>query len=182
VAVVPDGKLLRQRLEQCPAGHCGWKEYEDACIDALKYLFVPPLEVPHIQPRTYSGIDRRDAVFPNRNMEANNNWGHIYKELAARMVLFEFKNYDHEEIGKEETIQTRSYLNKPMGKLAIMCCNRTPNSAAHVKRNTIYSADGTVILFVTTEHLIEMLFIKERGEDPSDLIMDMIERFYLQHE
>jgi len=41
---------------------------------------------------------------------------------------------------------------------------------------------GTVILFVTTEQLIEMLFIKERGEDPSDLIIDMIERFYLQHE
>jgi len=27
-----------------------------------------------------------------------------------------------------------------------------------------------------------MLFIKERGEDPSDLIMDMVERFYIQHE
>ena len=24
-----------------------------------------------------------------------------------------------------------------------------------------------------------MLFIKERGEDPSDLIMDLVERFYL---
>ena len=69
-----------------------------------------------------------------------------------------------------------------MGKLAIMCCNRQPNHAAHIKRNTIFSEDGKVILFVTREQLIEMLFIKERGEDPSDLIMDMVERFYLQHE
>jgi len=30
--------------------------------------------------------------------------------------------------------------------------------------------------------LIEMLDIKERGEDPADLIMDAVERFYLQHE
>ncbi len=179
---MPDGNFLRQRLEQCPPGRPGWKEYEDACIDALKHLFVPPLEEPYIQPRTYSGIDRRDAVFPNRNMEGHNNWGHIFKELAARMVLFEFKNYDREEIGKEETNQTRNYLNRPMGKLAIMCCNRSPNESAYIKRNTIYSEDGKVILFVTTEQLIEMLFIKERGEDPSDLIMDMIERFYLQHE
>jgi hypothetical protein len=109
-------------------------------------------------------------------------FGSIYKELAARMVLFEFKNYDLTEIGKEETNQTRNYLTKPMGKLAIMCCNRAPDCAAHIKRNTIYSEDGKVILFVTTEQLIEMLFIKERDEDPSDLIMDMIERFYLQHE
>jgi hypothetical protein len=35
---------------------------------------------------------------------------------------------------------------------------------------------------MTTEQLIEMLFIKERGEDPSDLIIDIIELFYLQHE
>jgi hypothetical protein len=177
-----DGKRLRKRLERCPSGSPGWKEYEDACIDALKYLFVPPLAEPVIQPRTYSEIDRRDAVFPNRNLEANNNWGFLYKELGARLVLFEFKNYDREEIGKDETNQTRNYLTKPMGKLAIMCCNRTPNDAAHIKRNTIYSQDGTVILFMTTESLIEMLFIKERGEDPSDLIIDMVERFYLQHE
>ncbi len=98
------------------------------------------------------------------------------------MVLFEFKNYDVDEIGKDETNQTRNYLTTPMGRLAIMCCNREPNTAAHIKRNTIFTEDKKVILFVTTEHLMEMLSIKERGEDPSDLVIDMVERFYLQHE
>src|SRR5207244_997908 len=51
-----------------------------------------------------------------------------------------------------------------------------------LQRNTIYSEERKVILFVTTDYLIEMLSIKERGEDPSDLIMDMVERFYMQHE
>ena len=98
------------------------------------------------------------------------------------MVLFEFKNYDTEEVGKDETNQTRNYLTPPLGRLAIMCCSRAPNEAAHIKRNTIFSEEKKVILFMTTEHLIEMLAIKERGEDPSDLIVDMLERFYLQHE
>jgi len=39
-----------------------------------------------------------------------------------------------------------------------------------------------VILFVTKENLKEMLFIKERGDDPADLIVDLVEWFYLQHE
>jgi hypothetical protein len=173
---------LRQRIQGCPAGREGWHEFEEACIDALRFLFVPPLTEPIIQPRTFSGIERRDAVFPNRNLDASNNWGHLYKELDARMVLFEFKNYDKEEIGKDETNQTRNYLTKPMGQLAIMCCNQMPSRAAHIKRNSIFSEDDKVILFLMKEHLIEMLFIKERGEDPSDLIMDMVERFYLQHE
>jgi len=120
--------------------------------------------------------------FPNRNLDARNNWAHLYRELDARLILFEFKNYDAEEIGKEEVNQTRNYLTSTMGRLAIMCCNRPPNDAAHIKRNTIFSEDHKVILFMTTAQLLEMLSIKERGDDPSDLIMDLVERFYLQHE
>ena len=176
------GRDLRRRLVECPAGRSGWKEFEDVCIETLRFLFVPPLNEPLIQPRSYSGIDRRDAVFPNRNLELGNNWGHLYKELDARMVLFEFKNYDAEEIGKDEANQTRNYMKQPMGRLAILCCNRVPNGAAHIKRNSIFSEEGKVILFMTVDHLKEMILIKERGDDPSDLILDMIEAFYVQHE
>jgi hypothetical protein len=173
---------LRRRLKSCPPGCDGWTAFEDACIDTLQFLLVPPLKNPIVQPRTYSGIDRRDAVFPNRNLELTNNWGHLYRELDARLVLFEFKNYDRTEIGKEEVNQTRNYLTNAMGRLALLCCNRLPNKAAHIKRNTIFSEDKKVILFLTIDHLIEMLAIKERGEDPADLILDLVERFYLQHE
>lgn len=175
------GELL-ERLYACPAGAHGWKEFEDICIAILTYLFVPPLAKPKIQPRTFTGIDRRDAVFPNRNIDTDNHWGHLYRELGARLILFEFKNYDVEEIGKYEVNQTRNYLSKPMGKLAILCCNKDPNSQAHIKRNTIYSEEGKTILFLTKGKLKEMLMIKERGEDPADLIMDLLEWFYLQHE
>jgi hypothetical protein len=107
---------LRRRLKSCPAGRDGWRAYEDVCVDTLRFLFVPPLREPHLQPRSYSGIDRRDAVFPNRNIELGNNWSHLYRELDARLVLFEFKNYDATEIGKEEVNQTLNYLSKPMGR------------------------------------------------------------------
>ncbi len=69
-----------------------------------------------------------------------------------------------------------------MGRLAVLCTNKAPEPQAHIKRNTIYSEDKTVILFITPAHLIEMLAIKERGEDPSDLIIDLLELFYIQHE
>ncbi len=176
------GAELRRRLVECPAGKSGWKEFEDVCIETLSFLFVPPLKEPLIQPRSYSGIDRRDAVFPNRNIETGDNWSHLFKELHARMILFEFKNYDKMEIGKEETNQTRNYMKQPMGRLGIMCCNQQPNKAAHIKRNSIFSQESKVILFLLVEHLREMILIKERGEDPSDLIMDLIEEFYVQHE
>lgn len=173
---------IRSRLRACKAGLVGWKEFEDACVEALSYLFVPPLAKPLTQPRSYSQIDRRDAIFPNRNHDGPGNWAHLYKELDARMILFEFKNYDTSNIGKDEVNQTRNYLTHPMGKLAILCTNKKPEHQAHIKRNTIYSEEKKVILFITSDDIIEMIAIKERGEDPSDLILDLVELFYVQHE
>jgi hypothetical protein len=49
-----------------------------------------------------------------------------------------------------------------------------PDHRAHIKRNTIFSEDHKVILFVTDEILLEMLYMPERGEDPSDLFMDLV--------
>lgn len=177
-----DPTALRARLQSCPPGLPGWKAFEDVCIETLTYLLVPPLGAPKIQARTYSEIDRRDAIFANRNHEGTGNWPHLYKELGARMVLFEFKNYDNSEVGKDEVNQTRNYLTAPMGKLAVLCVNKKPNHSAHVKRNTIYSEEKKVILFLTPDELIEMIAIKERGDDPADLLMDLVELFYIQHE
>lgn len=98
------------------------------------------------------------------------------------MILFEFKNYDVSEIGKDEVNQTRNYLSKPMGRLAALCTNKAAERQAHIKRSTVYSEDKKVILFVTTPDLIEMIAIKERDDDPSDLIHDLVELFYVQHE
>jgi hypothetical protein len=171
-----------ERLDKCPTGQKGWREFEDICVEIVEFLFVPPLVRPIIQPRTYSGTNRRDAVFPNRNFDEKHGWGLLLRELEARMVLFEFKNYETTDIGHEEVIQTDNYLTEPMGRLAIMVCSKLPNDGAHIKRNNIYSQRRKVILCMTKEHLKEMLFIKERGEDPCDLIVDLVERFYLQHE
>jgi hypothetical protein len=173
---------LVDKLHSCPFGRAHWSQFENTCSEILEFLFVPPLHRPIAQPRTYSGTNRRDIVLPNRNLDERNNWGLLLKELNARMVLFEFKNYDRTEIGHEEVIQTDNYLNEAMGRLAIMVCSKTPDSGAHIQRNTIYSRSGKVILFVMKDHVKEMLYIKERGEDPADLIVDLVEKFYLQHE
>lgn len=173
---------LIDRLYYCPPGKSGWKEFEDVCIEILCFLFIPPLTVPKIQTRTQSGIDVRDAIFPNRNFDSSNPWGYIFQELSARLILFEFKNYEKEEIAKEEVNQIRNYLKTTMGRLAILCCSKKPNKSAYICRNSVYNEEKKIILFLTKDHLKEMIFIKERGEDPTDLILDMIEEFYLQHE
>lgn len=176
-----------QRLDGCPQGSAGWSQFENLCTEILEFLFVPPLNPPTRQARTYSGVNRRDAILPNRNFTANDdasakNWHHLFLELNARMILFEFKNYDTTDIGHEEVNQTRNYMTAPMGRLSIMVCSKDPVVSAHRQRNTVFSAEQKVILFISKEQLKEMLAMKDRGEQPSDLIIDLVERFYIQHE
>jgi hypothetical protein len=178
---------LIQQLDNCPLGSLGWVNFEDICTQILSFLFVPPLHVPQRQVKTVSGINRRDAIYPNRNITPNGvinskNWHHLFQELDARLILIEYKNYDEMEIGPEEVNCALNYLTNPMGRLAILVCSKEPNQQAKIRRNTIYSNEKKVILFLKKEHLKEMLLMKEREEDPSDLIVDLVESFYMEHE
>lgn len=177
-------KSLICKLDKCPEGKPGWKDFEDICVEILSFLFVPPLVKPRMQARTLSGVQRRDAIFPNRNFDSSNHWGRLYTELKARMILFEFKNYGKgSKIGKEEVNQAHSYMREPMGRLAIIVCNKKPDASAYRERLTIFNSKGKeVILLITKEELKEMLYIKERGEDPADLLLDMLESFYIEQE
>ena len=68
-----------------------------------------------------------------------------------------------------------------MGRLAILCCNKLPNEAAHIRRNTIFSREKKVILFLTKDHLKEMLFIKERGEESAKINLRALVSIDLNH-
>lgn len=173
---------LVERINTCPVGHAGWHEFEDACIAILIHLFVPPLTRPRLQARTLSGAERRDAIFPNRNFDLSNIWGQIGHELNARFILFEFKNHDKQSITTRDVNQAKDYLTPNMGNLGIICSTRPPSKNARRLRNSIYSRERKMVLFLSKEQLIEMLFAKERGEDPAGLIMDMVEDFLLQHD
>ncbi len=178
----PTSNDLRRQLDSCPPGETGWAQFERVGVRTLAHLFVPPLRPPRIQPRTLAGAERRDAVFPNRQRDPATNWGLLHAEHGARMILTEFKNYDKTDIGPQEVAETSGHLRHAWGRLALICCTKRPAASAYRRRNTIYSEEKKLILFVTTADLREMLDIKDRGEDPSDFILDSIEEFYLQHD
>lgn len=175
-------KLLLHRLDSCPGGNSGWRQFEDVCIDILKELFVPPLRPPQIQSRTLHGTNRRDAIFPNRNHGKENNWAVLLVDHNARMLVFDFKNYTSKELDKEDVTQVKEYLTDTTGKLGIIVSNTKAGRSALIKRNDVFGSDQKVILFFTREELKEMINIKMRGEDPSDLIMDTIEAFYSSYQ
>ncbi len=46
-----------------------------------------------------------------------------------------------------------------------MICSKLPNQEAHAKRNIIFREDRKLVLFITVEHLLEMIAYREVDED-----------------
>jgi len=173
-------QTLIKRLDECPKGKEGWKIYEDVCLDILNYLFVPPLGEPKIQSRRESGVDIRDAIYPNRN--SNENWKFIRDDYDAKYIVFEFKNYadDGAEIDKHVLLQIDDYLKKTIGRFGIICSKKSPNKSGIEKRKDVFIENNKLILFVNNEHMKEMLLRKHKKLDPSDVLIDLIDDFNLK--
>jgi hypothetical protein len=115
------------------------------------------------------------------DFDNSTNWGKLREEFSAKIIVCEFKNYDT-EIGQEEAAQTGSYLHDHIGKLGFMICSKLPDRGAHEKRNIIYTQEKKVILFITVDHLLEMIAYRELEEDPSNVIIDLIDSFRMQYQ
>jgi HJR/Mrr/RecB family endonuclease len=172
---------LIARLKDCPEGQNGWKEFENVCIEILNYLFVPPLKEPKIQSRTESGIDVRDALYPNRCDHPN--WKFVRTDYDAKYILFEFKNYKTGDggvdIDKSVVNQVRNYLKQTIGRIGFVCSRREPVSSFFETRKQAFIEEKKVILFLSDKQLAEMLMRKYRGEEPSDVILDLVDQFNL---
>ena len=174
-------QLMISNLKNCPEGRIGWKKYEDICIEILIYLFVPPLKPPKIQSRTESGIDIRDAIFPNRNN--HENWRFIREDYDAKYILFEFKNYSTDltgsNIDKNVVNQVRNYLKQTLGRIGFICSKKILVASGKEAQKQAYIEDKKLILFLHNHHLIDMLLKKYRNEESSDVIVDLIDEFNL---
>ncbi len=171
---------LIKELDNCKEGVSGWQDYENIGIKIFSYLFVPPLSAPKIQSRRESGIDIRDAIFPNRSI--NENWKFIREDYEAKYVVVEFKNYslDGSDIDKHVVLQIDDYLKKTIGRFGIICSTKAPNQSGLEKRKDIFIEHNKLILFVNNLHLKDMLLRKYKKLDPSDVIIDLIDDFNLK--
>ena len=169
-------------LKDCPEGKEGWNDYENICIDILNYLFVPPLIKPKIQSRTESGLDIRDALYPNRCDHID--WKLIRNDFDAKYILIEFKNYSTNKggakIDKDVVNQARNYLKPTIGRLAFICSKKKPNSSGIEAQKQAFNDDKKLILFLNNDHLMEMLMRKYRKEEPLDIITDLIDDFNIK--
>jgi hypothetical protein len=172
---------LKEKLSGCPAGPPGWRDYEDICIEILKFLFVPPLTLPDIQSRTEGGLLRRDALFPN--WVEQGFWASIGQRHDANFILFEFKNTeDLEPIHLDQVHKYLSQGKETIGRFGVILSRKAPSSAALKTRKAWFSSGREVILFLDDRLLVKALELREAGGDPVEVLRAEYETFLKSYE
>ena len=172
------GKKLTTRLQACPTGWDNFRDYEEICVDVLRYLFVPPLPAVLVQSRTRDQHEVRDAVLPN--FGAGGFWAEIRHEFGSKNIPCEFKNYS-KQIATREARQIRVRLEKPtLGRFGLLVSRQPAGEGALMEQRDAYIArTRKLFLFLDDALIIEMIQHKDSGRKPEDILQRLKTEFEL---
>lgn len=172
-----EGSDLCTELRALKRGRATWSAYEKLCDKILKYLFPNDLHGWHKQKRTDDGLNRFDYVCRIRSN--TDFWKFIAEHLNSRYMLFEFKNYSH-PIKQGQVLTTEKYLlDRGLRRAAIIFSRSGADAGALATMQGAMREHGKLMLVLDDDQICKMLEMKERGEDPTDLLFDVADEFLL---
>lgn len=161
----------RGRLKKIEPGREQFAEYEAICIEMLKYVLGDYLTLWEAQQKSNNGLYRFDLCCKIKNGADHDFFDTIKHYFNTKYIVFEFKNYQ-KEIGQEEIYTTEKYLyEKALRKVAIIISRNGANQHAFQAARGTLRETGKLILCLSDNALLDMVDIKERGEqEPAEYL------------
>jgi hypothetical protein len=157
-------------------GKLHWAKYERICEKILTTLFVPPLDEPSRQVRSYNGIHRVDSTFPSHAKKSW--WGEIYEVRDAKLIVVDYKNFS-DTVPKDEVLKVYGGLSSAK-KFAIIVTRKGLKRGGVTQANECYRADKTIIICVNENDVFEMLDKYQNLQDPADVLKRVLDKFLCQ--
>ncbi len=165
---------FREKLERCPTGQKHFSQYESIGIEMWQYVFPTALGSPNTQQSTFDRVHRRDVLF--RNHRESRFWQRVADRYAADTIIVDFKN-DGKPVPGTTMKEVESYANKALGRLIFVVSRRGAAKSFKPAQVSTYNARDTVVLVISDNQMLEMVSRKEKGEQPEDLLEDILEDF-----
>jgi len=142
-------------LGACRAGRDEWRKYEEICIRALRFMFVPPFRKIAVQQRTEGREQRRDAILPNNQF--GGFWHLLREEFESRHIVCEFKN--RKRVSTSDFNQLRVYLDRPsIGRFGLLFHRGAPDKRLLLLRRNAY-VDRRQLVLLVDDHTLENLLL-----------------------
>lgn len=163
------------KLGSIPSGKSNFSKYEDLCIDILKYLFGDQLSLWKKQTQSNSNLFRFDLICKIKNDTSLDFWNVLKRFYDTLYVVFEFKNYS-EPITQSEIYTTERYLYaKALRRVAIMITRKGLDANAEIAQRGVLRENGKLIICLSDKNIIEMIEMKENGDEPCDFLSEYLD-------
>lgn len=166
-----EGPSWKEKLLHIVPGREQFQAYESACIEILKYVLGDYLTLWEAQEPANDGLYRFDLCCKIKNGANQDFFDTIKHYFNTKYIVFEFKNYS-KKITQKEIYTTEKYLyEKALRKVAIIISRSGADEHALQAARGSLRETGKLILCLSDNALLEMIDIKERGEqEPAEFL------------
>ena len=166
------GSELAKTLRELPAGMKNWSQYQNLCKEILIYCLSPGLSEPEEEVPNEDQTQRKDLVFkiPHATTDM---WQYVTLTYGAQAVIVDCKNYESQRCPllqpKGDNV---SMLSKTVMIFGIIVSRQEISTGAKAEQKRLWNEDDKLILCLNDAHLLKMLELKEKGDDPAKVIDD----------
>ena len=167
------------RLENCKAGRINKadKKYETLCTEIIKYLFDTEFFKISEQHKTDDEMFRMDLLCSLKG--TTEFWKFLITYYHTKFVVFEYKNYS-EYIPQNLIYITEKYLFPvALRNVAFIISRKGFDQNAAKAALGCLRENGKLIISLDDDDLIQMILMKDKGEEPSDYLLDKVEKLLM---
>ena len=150
-------------------------EYEKLCTRVLHRLFSDDLALWQPQAKSNNDLYRFDLICKIQRDNRKDFWEVAERHFHSKYIIFEFKNYSGKVTQMEVTTTARYLYTKALRAVAfIISPNGFDKHANHAAR-CVLREEGKLILPLTNAELVNMLLLKDNGEDPEEYLSNKLD-------
>ncbi|MBI1218245.1 MAG: hypothetical protein GC186_06820 [Rhodobacteraceae bacterium] len=168
------GASIAAKLHATAVGQAGWRAFEEACHEAIRFLFSRELHKLVPQQCTEDGLHRMDLIGRIRP-DRNSFWALLSSDFGTRYVVFEAKNYAS-PIGQDAIDITSKYLFRAGLRTVAIVVAREGASEQAIKTSAGHlREDRKFIMVISKDDLCAMLEGADSGDPPENLLFDRMD-------
>ena len=164
-----------KQLENCISGQKDGqdRQYEIICTEIIKCLFETEFFIISEQHRTDDNMFRMDLLCSLKG--TTEFWKFLISFYHTKFVVFEYKNYS-DFISQNYIYITEKYLFPvALRNVAFIVSRKGFDKNASKAALGCLRENGKLIISLSDEDLIKMIWMKENGEEPSDYLLEKVE-------
>lgn len=172
-------EVFQRKLEKCKPGRLDKadKQYEKICTEIVQHLFEAEFFKISEQHKTDDEMFRMDLLCSLKG--TTEFWKFLITFYRTKFIVFEYKNY-LDYISQNLIYITEKYLfPAALRNVAFIISRKGFDSNAQKAAIGCLKESGKLIVSLNDDDLIQMIYMKENGEEPSDYLLDKVEKILM---